>query len=58
MRPTECPKCEPYFTGTLVAETRMELVKAGPSGAQALVDEKLEDIHSDHAGITEDTHAD
>ena len=48
MRPTDCPKCKPYFTPVLQAEARMELVKAGPSAAQALVDEKLEDIHAEH----------
>jgi len=48
MRPTECPKCQQYFTGTLPAEAQMEAVKAGPSAAQALVDERLEDVHASH----------
>ncbi len=49
MRPTECPKCEPYFTPMLEAEARIEIVKAGESAAQAMVDEKLEDVHADHS---------
>ncbi len=48
MRPTDCPRCQQYFTSTLQAEARMELVKSGPSAAQALVDERLEYAHVDH----------
>ncbi len=49
IRPTDCPECQPYFMPTFQAEARMVLVRSGSSAAQALVDEKLEDIHTDHA---------
>lgn len=48
MRPTECDRCEPFFTSMIQAEARMILVKAGPSAARAFVDEKLEDVHAEH----------
>ena len=48
MRPTDCPRCEPFFSPLLAAEARMELVKRGPSAAKVLVDERLETFHSEH----------
>lgn len=49
MRPTECPECGPYFTFSIQAEARMVLLREGKRAAQAFVDEKLEDVHSEHA---------
>jgi hypothetical protein len=48
MRPTDCPKCEPYFTPIMQAEARHMLVTDGPKAVQAWVDEKLEKFHGNH----------
>lgn len=51
MRPTECPKCQPYFSEAIQAEARMIGVREGPKAAQAFVDEKLGAFHIEHASV-------
>jgi len=48
VRPTDCPKCEEFFTPILQAEAGMELAKSGARAARVLVDERLEAVHAEH----------
>ena len=48
MRPTECEKCQRYFSTTLEAQTIHVLRTQGESAAQAFADEKLMPYHESH----------